>query len=106
VRDAVEISRKAEAENRTHTSRKARPIYYTNFGHPGADRAERERRQGVQAAPIPSADVVPELVKSSEHTRNIVAHMNPLKPADVQPLKMALQDWLKQIDGHKPPPVE
>jgi hypothetical protein len=32
--------------------------------------------------------------------------MNPLKPADVQPLKMALQDWLKQIDGHKPPPVE
>jgi hypothetical protein len=32
--------------------------------------------------------------------------MNPLKPADVQRLKMALQDWLKQIDGHEPPPVD
>jgi hypothetical protein len=106
VRDAVEISRKAEAENRTHTSRKARPIYYTNFGHL-VRIVQSENGVKVFKPPLfPRPTWFPELVKSSEHTRNIVAHMNPLKPADVQRLKMALQDWLKQIDGHEPPPVE
>ena len=32
ARRTVEISRKAAAENRTHSARNDRPIYYTTFG--------------------------------------------------------------------------
>jgi hypothetical protein len=106
VRDAVEISRKAEAENRTHTSRKARPIYYTTFGDL-VRIVESEKGRAVFKKPLfPRATWFTELVKSSEHTRNIVAHMNPLQPADIRRLEIALQDWLKQIAGHEPPPIE
>jgi hypothetical protein len=106
VRDAVEISRNAEAANRTHTSRRARPIYYTTFGHL-VRIVESENGVKVFRRPLfPRPSWFPELVKSSEHTRNIVAHMNPLQPVDVRRLEMALTDWLKQIKGHEPPPVE
>jgi Swt1-like HEPN len=105
VRRTVEISRKAEAANRTHTSSRARPIYYTTFG----DLVRIvESQQGVKVfkPPLfPRRSWFPELVKSSEHTRNIVAHMNPLQPADVRRLEMALQDWLKQTAGHEPPSI-
>ncbi|MGH2727558.1 MAG: Swt1 family HEPN domain-containing protein [Actinomycetota bacterium] len=106
VRRTVEISRKAEAENRTHTSRKARPIYYTTFGDL-VRIVESEKGRTVFKKPLfPRPTWFTELVKASEHTRNIVAHMNPLQPADVRRLEMALQDWLKQTAGHEPPPVE
>jgi hypothetical protein len=106
VRDAVEISRKAEAANRTHTSSKARPIYYTTFGNL-VRIVESEKGRTVFKKPLfPRPTWFTELVKASEHTRNIVMHMNPLQPADVRRLEMALQDWLKQIGGHEPPPVE
>jgi hypothetical protein len=105
VRDFVEIARKAEAENRTHTSQKARPIYYTTFGHL-VRIVESEKGRKVFKKPLfPRPSWFTELVKSSEHTRNIVAHMNPLQAADVKRLEIDLQDWLKQIDGHEPPPV-
>jgi hypothetical protein len=106
VRRSVERSRKAEAENRTHTSRKARPIYYTTFGEL-VRIVESENGVRVFKKPLfPRPSWFPELVKSSEHTRNIVAHMNPIQPADVRRLEMALQDWLKQTAGHEPPSVE
>lgn len=106
VRRTVEISRKAEAENRTHTSSKARPIYYTTFGDL-VRIVESENGVKVFKSPLfPRRSWFPELVKSSEHTRNIVAHMNPLQPADVRRLEMALQDWLKQTAGHEPLPID
>jgi Swt1-like HEPN len=106
VRRTVEISRRAEAENRTHTSRRARPIYYTTFGDL-VRIVESEHGVKVFKPPLfPRRSWFPELVRSSEHTRNIVAHMNPLQPADVRRLEMALQDWLKQTAGHEPPPIE
>jgi Swt1-like HEPN len=106
VRKTVEIARKAEAENRFHTSDKARPIYYTTFGDL-VKIVESEKGRTVFKKPLfPRPTWFTELVKSSEHMRNIVAHMNPIEPADVQRLKIGLRDWLKQIAGHEPPPVE
>jgi Swt1-like HEPN len=106
VRRTVEISRKAEAENRTHTSGRARPIYYTTFGDL-VRIVESENGRKVFKRPLfPRPSWFTELVKSSEHTRNIVAHMNPLQPADIRRLEMALRDWLNQTSGHEPPPVE
>jgi hypothetical protein len=104
VRRTVEISRKAERENRTHTSAKARPIYYTTFGDL-VRIVESENGWKVFKPPLfPRRTWFPELVASSEVTRNIVAHMNPLQPADVRRLEMAVNDWLRQIKGHEPPP--
>lgn len=106
VRRGVEISRKAEMANRTHTSRKARPIYYTSFGDL-VRIVESENGWKVFKPPLfPRRTWFPELVASSEHTRNIVAHMNPLQSADVRRLEIALEDWFKQTAGHDAPPVE
>ena len=42
-------------------------------------------------------------MKASEHTRNIVAHMNPLKQQDITRLQVDFQDWVNQIKDHLPP---
>lgn len=105
VRRTVEISRKAAAENRTHSSRHDRPIYYTTFGDL-VSIVESENGRKVFKKPLfPRASWFTELVKASEHTRNIVAHMNPLKQHDITRLRVNFQDWLNQIKGHLPPRV-
>jgi hypothetical protein len=105
VRKAVEISRKAEAENRTHSARNARPIYYTTFGDLVLI-VQSEKGAKVFKRPLfPRPTWFPELIKASEHTRNIVAHMNPLKRQDLQRLEVDFRDWLNQIKGHLPPVV-
>ena len=105
VRRTVERNRKADAENRTHSARNARPIYYTTFGDL-VSIVQSENGTKVFKRPLfPRATWFPELVKASEHTRNIVAHMNPIKPQDLRRLEVDFQDWLKQIKGHEQPPV-
>jgi hypothetical protein len=105
VRDAVRISMKAEAANRTHSARNARPIYYTTFGDLVLI-VQSEKGVKVFKRPLfPRPTWFPELVKASEHTRNIVAHMNPLKAHDINRLKIDFEDWLNQIKDHLPPPV-
>jgi hypothetical protein len=105
TRRTVDISRRAENENRTHSVQNARPIYYTTFGDL-VSIVESENGRKVFKKPLfPRPSWFTELIKSSEHTRNIVAHMNPLKQRDIRRLEMAFQDWLNQIEGHLPPTV-
>jgi hypothetical protein len=105
VRNTVRIGRQAEAENRTHSARNARPIYYTTFGDLVLI-VQSENGARVFKRPLfPRPTWFPELVKASEHTRNIVAHMNPLKARDLRRLEMNFQDWMSQIEGHLPPTV-
>jgi hypothetical protein len=102
VRDTVEKVRKAEALHRAHTSRKARPIYYTMLGEL-VNIVVSEKGVKVFKRPMfPRATWFPELVQSAEVTRNIVAHMNPLEKRDVRRLEDALGDWLKQTKGYEP----
>jgi HEPN superfamily Swt1-like protein len=105
VRRTVEISRRAERENRTHGARNARPIYYTTFGDL-VSIVESENGRKVFKPPLfPRATWFTELVKSSEHSRNIVAHMNPLSGHDIKRLRIDIADWMNQIKGHLPPTV-
>jgi len=105
VRRTVERNRRADAENRTHSARNARPIYYTTFGELVAI-VQSEKGAKVFKRPLfPRPTWFPELVKASEHTRNIVAHMNPLKAQDLRRLEVNFQDWLNQIKGHLPPGI-
>jgi hypothetical protein len=105
VRDGVEISRKAERENRTHSARNARPIYYTTFGDLVLI-VQSEKGNTVFKRPLfPRTTWFPELVKASEHSRNIVAHMNPLRKQDLNRLELNFKDWLAQIKDHMPPAI-
>jgi hypothetical protein len=105
VRDGVEISRMAEHENRTHSARNARPIYYTTFGDLVLI-VQSEKGVKVFKRPLfPRPTWFPELVKASEHSRNIVAHMNPLRKQDLNRLELNFTDWLAQIKGHMPPAI-
>jgi hypothetical protein len=105
VRDGVEISRKAERENRTHSARNARPIYYTTFGDLVLI-VQSEKGNKVFKRPLfPRTTWFPELVKASEHSRNIVAHMNPLRKQDLNRLELNFKDWLAQIKDHMPPAI-
>lgn len=102
VRKTVEIVRNAEALNRAHTSRKARPIYYTMLGDL-VNIVQSEKGAKVFKKPMfPRPTWFPELVQSAEVTRNIVAHMNPIQKRDVRRLEDALSDWLRQTDGFDP----
>jgi hypothetical protein len=103
VRDSVEISKKAEAENRTHSAKNARPIYYTTFGSLVLI-VQSDKGTKIFKKPLfPRPTWFPELVKASEHSRNTVAHMNPLSQQDIQRLEVNFRDWLNQIKGHLPP---
>ncbi|MEX2645048.1 MAG: Swt1 family HEPN domain-containing protein [Gaiellaceae bacterium] len=105
VRATVERNRRADSENRTHRARNARPIYYTTFGELVLI-VQSEKGCKVFKRPLfPRPTWFPELVKPSEHTRNIVAHMNPIKPHDLRRLEVDFEDWLNQIKGHLRPTV-
>jgi hypothetical protein len=105
VRRTVERNRKADAENRTHSARNARPIYYTTFGELALI-VQSEKGGRVFKRPLfPRVTWFPELVKASEHTRNIVAHMNPIQPPDLKRLQVDFEDWLNQTKDHLPPAV-
>jgi hypothetical protein len=105
ARRAVEIARKAATDDRTHSARNARSIYHTTFGDL-VSIVESENGRKVFKRPLfPRPSWFTELVKSSEHSRNIVAHMNPLKQQDIRRLRVDFEDWLNQIKGHLPPSV-
>jgi hypothetical protein len=103
VRTAVENSRRAEAENRTHAARNARPIYYTTFGQLVLIVQSTKGVKVFKRPLFPRSTWFPELVKASEHSRNIVAHMNPLHARDVTRLMVDFEDWLNQVKDHLPP---
>ena len=104
-RESVKIVQKAANENRWHTSRKARLIYYTTLGNL-VDIVRSEQGAKVFKAPrFPRPTWFPELVQRAEVSRNIVAHMNPLQTADIRRLELALEDWLRQTEGDRPPPA-
>jgi hypothetical protein len=102
VRDTVERVRKAEQINRAHTSRNARPIYYTMLGDLVYIVVSEKGNKVFKKPMFPRATWFPELVQSAEVTRNIFAHMNPLQKRDIRRLEDALGIWLDQTKGHEP----
>lgn len=102
VRDTVEHVRKAEAINRAHTSRNARPIYYTMLGDLVNIVVSEKGNKVFKKPMFPRATWFPELVQSAEVTRNIFAHMNPLQKRDIRRLEDALGIWLDQTKGYEP----
>jgi hypothetical protein len=105
VRDTVAIVRKAENENRYHSARGARPIYYTTLGDLNLIVGSADGWKVFKSPRFPRPTWFPELIQAAEVSRNIVAHMNPLQPADIKALEMSVRNWFRQIADDLPPSV-
>jgi hypothetical protein len=101
IRQTVERNKVAEGKNRYHSTRNARPIYYTNIGDL-ATITMSERGWKVFKHFFPSDKWLPGLVEKIEASRNVVAHMNPLQKRDIDRIRLNFEDWLGQIKGHEP----
>lgn len=105
VGDNVARVRKEEAENRYHSARSARPIYYTTLGDLQLIVGSEDGWKVFRPPRFPRPSWFPELIQASEVSRNIVAHMNPLQPADIKALEMSVRSWFRQIANDLPPSV-
>jgi hypothetical protein len=105
VRKAVDRARRADDEERWHSARNARPIYYTELGNLAAIVTSQEGWKVFGPPRFPRQSWFTELIHSAQVSRNIVAHMNPLQPADVTELERSVRKWFKQIKGDEPPAV-
>jgi Swt1-like HEPN len=104
VRANVDRARNAEAKNRYHSSRSARPIYYTNVGDLALI-TQSANGWKVFKKHFPSDKWYPGLVERIETSRNVVAHMNPLQKRDIDRINLNAEDWFAQIKGHEPASV-
>lgn len=100
----VERNRAAEQKHRYHGIRNARFVYYTDLGDLPLI-AHSENGWKVFRALLPSDKWLPGRVEVIEASRNVVAHMNPLKKRDIQRIQLNVQDWLEQIKGVRPSAV-
>lgn len=105
VRNAVERASRADDEERWHSARNVRPIYYTELGNLAAIVTSQEGWKVFGPPRFPRQSWFTELIYSASVSRNIVAHMNPLQPADVTELERSVRKWFKQISGDGPPTV-
>jgi hypothetical protein len=104
VRKTVERNKAAEGLHRYHSSRNARPLYYTNV----ADLSAITTSEGawpIFKALFPSDKWLGALIERIEASRNVVAHMNPLQKRDIDRIRISLEDWIAQIKGREPPMV-
>ena len=104
VRGNVDRARNAEAKNRYHSSRNARPIYYTMVGDLSLI-TQSANGWKVFKKLFPSDKWFPGLVERIETSRNVVAHMNPLQKRDITRINVNAEDWFDQIKGHEPASV-
>ncbi len=103
VRRAVERARRADDEERWHSARNARAIYYTELGNLALIVTSQEGWRVFGPPRFPRQSWFTELIHSAQVSRNIVAHMNPLQPADVTDLERNVRKWFRQIRGDEPP---
>ncbi len=102
VRERVARNRNAEGRQRYHSTRTARFIYYTDLGDLPLI-AHSENGGKVFNPLFPSDKWMHGLVEAIEASRNVVAHMNPIRKRDVSRIEGCFHDWIDQIRGHEPP---
>jgi hypothetical protein len=61
--------------------------------------------RGVRRSQFPSESWFPSIVEKIEASRNVVAHMNPVRKRDIDRIRLNFEDWLEQVKGRQPPSV-
>ncbi len=93
-KEAVEGRRAKEGAEAWHSQKSAHPIYYTDLNH----LAKIVNRQFEHFKAIfPRASWFDGLVDDVAVSRNEVAHMNPIKAADLRHLESAFTKWTAQM---------
>lgn len=104
IKGRVERNRNAEVRHRYHSRRSARFIYYTDLGDLPLI-AHSENGWKVFRPLFSSDKWLHGRVEVIEASRNVVAHMNPLKKRDLDRIRLNLEDWLDQVKDQRPPKV-
>jgi Swt1-like HEPN len=94
-------NRNAAARHRYHSRRTDRAIYYTDLGDL-PDIATSENGWKVLKSLLPSDKWLYGRVEVIEASRNVVAHMNPLRKQDIDRIRINFEDWLEQVKGARP----
>ena len=98
IRNTVKDRIAKEDRNPWHGRRGAHPIYYTDLEHLGQI---VKNNWPLFKLILPTQEWFLQRVKEISHSRNPVAHMNPLSKEDVDRIKVYTKDWEKQIAQKK-----
>jgi hypothetical protein len=98
IRDEVQKRKYKEDQNPWHGKRGAHPVYYTDLEHLGRI---VQNNWGDFKLIIPTLQWLTQRVQEVGHSRNPVAHMNPLGKDDIQRIKVYFRDWQKLIIAKK-----
>jgi hypothetical protein len=94
IRQEVERRKAKEDQNPWHGKRGAYAIYYSDLEHLG--RIVQNNWADFKAI-LPTIQWLTQRIDEISHSRNPVAHMNPLSKDDIQRIKVYFSDWEKQI---------
>ena len=94
TRQEVQKRKTKEDQNPWHGKRGVHPIYYTDLEHLG--RIVQNNWTDFKAI-LPTIQWLTQRVDEISHSRNPVAHMNPLSKDDIQRIRVYFRDWEKQI---------
>lgn len=98
IRDEVQNRKASEQRNPWHGIRGAHPIYYTDLEHLG--RIVQNNWQHFKSV-FPKPEWLTQRLEEISHSRNPVAHMNPLANSDIQRVRTYCNDWQKQIAANR-----
>lgn len=98
IRNTVKDRIAKEDKNPWHGRRGAHPIYYTDLEHLGQI---VKNNWPLFKQILPTQEWFLQRVKEISHSRNPVAHMNPLLKEDVDRIKVYTRDWEKLINQKK-----
>lgn len=90
IRGEVQKRKLKEDQNPWHGRRGAHPIHYTDLEHLGRI---VQNNWEVFKAILPSPQWLTQRLEEIGHSRNPVAHMNPIKRDDLQRIKVYFRDW-------------
>lgn len=94
VRDRVKDRQDNEDNNPWHGKRGAHAIYYTDLGH--LSRILNANWSDFSDY-LPSQTWLTQKLEETEHSRNIIAHNNPLSEKDIRRIELFLSDWQDQM---------
>ncbi len=98
IREEVQKRNAKEDQNPWHGKRGAHPIYYTGLEHLGRI---VQNNWGNFNAILPTPQWLKQRVDEISHSRNPVAHMNPLSKNDIQRIKVYCQDWQRLVTAKR-----
>jgi hypothetical protein len=99
IKGKIQTRKEKEDKNPWHGKRGAHSIYYTDL----EQLVHIVRNNWADFKDIlPNQQWLVQRLEEISHSRNPVAHMNPLSKHDIQRIRVYFQDWERQITAKRP----